>query len=277
MNDLIDNPDNAVSVHSRSEFERIRRLIREFAGIALSGDKVSMVQARLMPRLRVLGMSGMSEYLDLVQQPGSGERQEFINLLTTNLTSFFREKHHFASLETYLGTLKPGRPVRIWCSAASTGEEVWSIAASAHRVRGASVEIIGTDIDTSVLGQARVGVYPKDNVASVDRAILVEYFQHGKGRNAGQVRIGEKLRPMVKFAQLNLIEANWPIAGPFDAIFCRNVMIYFETETQHQLVRRFHSLLTEGGMLFVGHSETFRGLDDIFRLVGRSTYVKIGP
>lgn len=261
----------------REDFERVRQLIHDYAGIALSADKVSLVQARLMPRVRKLGLRSPAEYLARVESVGSAERQDFINLLTTNLTSFFREAHHFDLLGSWLRERRSAQACRIWCSAASSGEEVWSIAACAHRARGGTgVEIIGSDIDTVVLETARTGVYPAESVSTLERSMLSEFFQSGKGGHAGQVRVGSRLRPMVRFIQLNLIDAQWPIEGPFDVIFCRNVMIYFDIETQHRLVRRFHGMLAPGGMLFVGHSETFRGLEDIFRLVGRSAYEKAG-
>ncbi len=275
MTDVAGTTEHGSAELTRNDFERVRALIHEIAGIALSGDKMSMVQARLMPRLRKLGLSNVGQYLALIDSAGSPERQEFVNLLTTNLTSFYREAHHFVALEAYLREQTASRRLRIWCSAASTGEEVWSIAACAHRARGNNVEIIGTDIDTAVLARARDGIYPAQSVTNVDRSILSEFFQVGKGRHDGEVRIGERLRSMVRFAQLNLVDPTWSVNGPFDVIFCRNVMIYFDLATQQHLVRRFHSLLGSKGMLFVGHSETFRGLEGLFRLVGRSAYEKV--
>lgn len=255
------------------DYERVRRLIHDYAGISLGEQKRSMVYNRLVRRLRAHGGMAFERYLDLVQDAGSGEREAFVNALTTNLTAFFREPHHFellarrarAARERGAGTM------RIWSSACSTGEEAWSIAI-VMREAGHPADVLATDIDSDVLATAHEGVYPAERVAGVSPERLHRHFLRGTGGKEGLVRIRPELRTMVRFAQFNLQGAEWPAAGRFDVIFCRNVVIYFEREAQRRLADRLASALAPGGLLLVGHAESFPSANPAFRACGRTAY-----
>ncbi len=237
-----------------------------------------MVHNRLTRRLRALRMDDFARYLDLVEADSAGERVAFVNALTTNLTAFFREPHHFALLrERALRHLQRTRePMRVWCSACSTGEEAWSIAMTL-REAGCPVEILATDIDTDALEQAVAGVYPHERAEHLPAERLRAHFLRGVGDNAGWIRLRPELRPMVTFAQLNLLAPAWPALGPFDAIFCRNVVIYFDRDAQKRLLNRFAGLLQPGGLLAVGHAESFPAGHPQFRGCGRTAYEFVGP
>ncbi len=255
------------------DFSRVRRLIYDYAGIKLSEQKRNMVYNRLVRRLRSHGGMDFSRYLDLVQAGSSHEREAFVNALTTNLTSFFRESHHFDLLAAWAGErLKSSSaPLRIWSSGCSTGEEPWSIAMVLHETRSPA-QILATDIDSEVLRIAQAGVYQAERAESLPAARLRRHFLRGVGANEGLVSVRPELRSMVRFAQLNLQAPEWPGAERFDAIFCRNVVIYFEREAQLRLAARFASLLTPGGLLLVGHSESFPSGHAAFRSCGRTAY-----
>lgn len=260
-------------------FERVQSMIYRHAGIALKPGKMQMVHSRLLRRLRALRMDSFDRYLDQLDQAGadSPEWQEFVNALTTNLTSFFREQYHFPVLARHLQGLRRPGPARIWCSAASTGEEPYSIAITAAdalggRGRAADVQILATDIDTRVLEAAQRGVYPLESVERLDASMLRRHFLRGKGANEGFVRVAQDLRQLVTFRQLNLLDTTWPMRERFDAIFCRNVLIYFDKPTQVQVVRRMAGHLAPGGLLFVGHSENFTQMRDCIELIGKTVY-----
>jgi chemotaxis protein methyltransferase CheR len=260
---------------STRDFERICQLIRRRAGIALNSSKRTMVYSRLARRLRATGKGSFAEYLDWLESVGGAEWQDFINALTTNLTSFFREAHHFPVLEDHLRRLRGRERLNIWCCAASTGEEPYTIAISAMEAFASldpPVRIIATDIDTNVLETARAGAYRDDTVAKLAPEIVRKYFVRGNGANAGYVRVRPEVAAMVTFRPLNLLDAQWPLRTGFDAIFCRNVMIYFDKDTQFSILRRFAPLLNPGGLLFVGHSENFSQARDLFHLLGKTVY-----
>jgi chemotaxis protein methyltransferase CheR len=201
------------------------------------------------------------------------EWQAFINSLTTNLTSFFREAHHFPVLAEHAKRSK--QPVTVWCAAASTGEEPYSIAITlieALGERAGSAKIVATDIDTAVLAKAAAGVFNHDQVARLSPERLRRFFNKGTGGNAGKVRIRPEVAAMVKFSRLNLLDASWPIKEPVDAIFCRNVMIYFDKPTQKQVLERFAPLLKPGGLLFAGHSENASLVNHAFKPLGHTVY-----
>ncbi|HKB55744.1 MAG TPA: CheR family methyltransferase, partial [Ramlibacter sp.] len=210
------------------DFERVRRLIHQYAGISLSEHKRNMVYNRLARRLRASGHSAFARYLDLVQSERSQEREAFVNALTTNLTAFFREAHHFDLLAARAREWrKPnGAPLRVWSSACSTGEEPWSIAMVLHEA-SCPGQVLATDIDSEVLAAAQEGVYAAERTASLTAERLRRYFLRGTGSNEGLLRIRPELRSMIKFAQFNLQAPAWP-RGQFDVIFCRNVVIYFD-------------------------------------------------
>jgi chemotaxis protein methyltransferase CheR len=261
--------------YTEQDFERVCVLIRARAGISIGPAKQDMVYSRLARRLRTLRLVRFSDYLDRLERDGGSEWEAFTNALTTNLTSFFREPHHFAVLGKHLAQrVRPG-PAVLWCCASSTGEEPYSMAITAVETqdsRERPVRILATDIDTSVLERARAGAYPLDRVDKLPADRLKRFFLRGVGSRAGAVRVRPELRELVTFRQLNLLDPAWPVRGPFDAIFCRNVMIYFDKQTQAQMLRRFAPLLAPDGLLFVGHSESLFHVADLYRLIGQTVY-----
>ncbi len=264
---------------SAKDFDRVRELIRRHVGIHLPPSKRTMVFSRLSRRLRETGHRDFSAYLDGVDGPSSPEWQQFVNALTTNLTSFFREAYHFPMLADFLRTECPsGRAPAIWCAAASTGEEPYSLAITvAETLGGASAaRIIASDIDTNVLATARRGVYPLAAVESLDPKIRHRYFMRGVGERSGQVKVKPELAKMIEFAQINLAGGDWPFREPVDVIFCRNVLIYFDAALKAQVLERMHRVLRPGGLLFVGHSENFSDRRELFQLQGKTVYRRIG-
>ncbi|OIQ97305.1 chemotaxis protein methyltransferase [mine drainage metagenome] len=259
------------------DFERIRKLIYDRAGIALAPVKQDMVYSRLARRLRAHGHTTFAQYLALLERGDEKEWEIFTNSLTTNLTSFFREAHHFDLLAQQM-TKSRERPFRIWCSAASTGEEPYSLAITACEVFKSltpPVAIIASDIDTSVLATAEKGVYAEDRVAKLEPERLRQFFLKGTGVQAGQVRVRPELQRLVSFTRVNLLDPRWSLAGPFDALFCRNVMIYFDKPTQYSILKKFQPLLRADGLLYAGHSESFLHAIDLFRSLGRTVYERV--
>ncbi|MBS0346745.1 MAG: chemotaxis protein CheR [Proteobacteria bacterium] len=259
---------------SSADFERVRDLIYRHAGISLSPIKQDMVYSRLARRLRARGDRTFGEYLDRAQREPQ-EWETFVNSLTTNLTSFFREAHHFEILAERLRKHVARSPFRIWCSAASTGEEPYSLAITACEAFNSlspPVQIIATDIDTNVLATAEKGVYGLDRVERLSRERMQRFFLKGTGTQAGQARVRPELQRLIEFRRINLLDKSWAVQGPFDALFCRNVMIYFDKPTQHGILQRFVPLLKPDGLLFAGHSESFLHSADLFRSLGRTVY-----
>ncbi|HJV35003.1 CheR family methyltransferase [Geomonas sp.] len=259
---------------SDTEFARVRGLIYRKAGIALAPHKKDMVYSRLARRLRALGLSSFTEYLKLVEAAGEPELEAFINALTTNLTSFFREPHHFKLLGERLARQPAGRAVTIWSCGCSTGQEPYSIAMAARQALGEEtpLRILATDIDTTVLARARQGVYPLDQLQKVPAGLLRRFFLKGAGRQEGLGRVKDELKRLVSFERVNLQSESWPIPERFDYIFCRNVMIYFDRETQHGILQRLASRLKPEGLLFVGHSESLHGSQTLFKSCGNTAY-----
>jgi chemotaxis protein methyltransferase CheR len=262
-----------------TDFDRVRALIYQRAGISLHAGKQAMVYSRLSRRLRDTGYSSFATYLQWLEtahgDAAEREWQEFINCLTTNLTAFFREEHHFHMLAE---ALKPrvGKPTRIWCSAASTGEEPYSLAITAAEVMGLSgpVKILASDIDTNVLAKAARGVYDAES-RGLDQRRLQQFFLRGKGANAGSIRVKPELTRMIEFRPFNLMNAQWSLGEPFDFVFCRNVMIYFDAPTQRRVLERIHAVMRPESLLFVGHSENFTDSKDLFRLRGKTVYERV--
>ncbi len=256
------------------DFERVRTLIYRRAGIALADSKQEMVYSRLARRLRAKGLSSFEVYLDLLERnPADDEWEAFTNALTTNLTSFFREAHHFPILAAHVKSIK--EPVTVWCSASSTGEEPYTIAMTlceAYNTLTPPVHIIATDIDTNVLVTAENGVYPIERVEKMSPALVKRFFLRGKGDKEGFVRVRPELRQLITFKQLNLLADSWPITGQFDVIFCRNVMIYFDKQTQSKILSRFVPLMKSNGLLFAGHSENFLYATNALKLRGKTVY-----
>ncbi len=271
---IISSDNTKVFEFTPRDFDRIRILIYRQAGIALTESKQEMVYSRLARRLRAKGLNSFEKYLDQLESEHSGvEWEAFTNALTTNLTSFFREAHHFPLLTEHLLHMKA--PLSIWCSASSTGEEPYSIAMTVCEAFGTlspPVSIVATDIDTNVLETAANGVYPIDRIDKMAPERIKQFFQRGKGERTGLVRVRPELRKLVTFKPLNLLASNWPVSGPFDVIFCRNVMIYFDKPTQSRILERFVPLLKPEGLLFAGHSENFMYASDAFKLRGKTVY-----
>jgi chemotaxis protein methyltransferase CheR len=258
-----------------ADFGRIRDLIHRRAGISLSEHKRDMAYSRLARRLRACNIDTFRLYLDRLEaQPDSDEWEAFTNALTTNLTAFFRESHHFPILATFAKS-RP-QPFSVWCSAASTGEEPYSIAMTLMETLGDAAArhctVIATDIDSQVLQKADAGVYSLDSVKTLGAERLKRFFLKGTGAHAGMVKIRPEVRALVKFEQLNLTDAKYALPGQFDAIFCRNVMIYFDKPTQAQVLARFEPLMKSGGLLFAGHSENFTYVTQAFKLRGQTVY-----
>lgn len=256
------------------ELLRISELIYQRAGIVVNKQKKGMVYNRLSRRLRALKLTSFTHYITrLESDPDSAEWQAFINSLTTNLTSFFREAYHFPILAEH--AKKRGANYSVWCAAASTGEEPCSIAMTLNDVLGRSIagpRVWATDIDTEVLQKAKEGIYRLADLSGMTLAQKQNNFRRGTGAQSELVKTKPELLSSIHYQQLNLLHSHWDIPAPFDAIFCRNVMIYFDQGTQERLLRRFAKLLKPGGILFAGHSEHFGNTHKTFRLRGQSVY-----
>ncbi len=263
-----------------TDFERVRALIYQRAGISLQSGKQAMVYSRLSRRLRETGHRGFAEYLEWLERAsgpaGEAEWQEFINCLTTNLTSFFREEHHFPLLADALQQRR-GHAIRLWCNAASTGEEPYSLAMTAVEALGAqaNIKLVCSDIDTKVLATAGRGVYDAD-ARGLSPERLKAHFLRGTGANAGSIRVKPELARLIEFRPFNLMSACWSLGEPFDIVFCRNVMIYFDAPTQRRVLEGMHRAMKPGGLLFVGHSENFSDARELFRLRGKTVYERVG-
>lgn len=258
-----------------ADFECVRKLIHEHAGISLSDAKQDMVYSRLARRLRETRLKSFGDYLALLERGDRTEWEKFVNSLTTNLTSFFREAHHFPILAEHLKKLQGRSPIRIWCCAASTGEEPYSIAMTVVETFNSfnvPVTILASDLDTSVLASAAKGVYPLDRVERISRQRLSRFFVKGAGAQEGLFTVRPELRRLISFQRLNLLEPNWPVRAPLDVLFCRNVMIYFDKPTQFRILSRFAPLMSDTGLLFAGHSESFLHAADMFRSQGKTVY-----
>lgn len=261
--------------YGHADFNKVVQLIYQRAGIRLNDSKQQMVYSRLARRLRVLNMNSFSYYLrQLEQNPSSAEWQQFTNALTTNLTSFFREAYHFDMLAEQMRN-SSAHPFRIWCSAASTGEEPYSLAMTAieaYQTAQPNVEIIASDLDTQVLATGAKGIYALDKLDKLSLERKSGFFLKGKDANVGKVRAKKALRALLQFQQINLLDRQWPLEGRFDAIFCRNVMIYFDQATQKVILQKMGRLLKPDGQLYVGHSENLHFLSEYYVSCGKTTY-----
>jgi chemotaxis protein methyltransferase CheR len=268
---------------SDAEFDHIRALVREHTGISLSDAKRQLVYGRLARRLRALKFTTFGEYIELLEGGEPAELEEFTNAVTTNLTSFFREPHHFEYLaqEVLPGVAARAaipRRLRVWCCAASTGEEPYSIAMVLREAQallaGWDVKLLATDLDSNVLGHAKAGVYTRERFGTVAGKRVARFFEEvGQGAER-KLSASDELRDLVTFKQLNLM-SDWPMKGPFDAIFCRNVIIYFDKDTQRVLFERMAKLQRPGDFLFLGHSESLYRVCDRYELIGRTVYRRI--
>lgn len=274
-------PASASTPHGREfefadrDFRRICDLIYQRVGISLAPAKRDMVYGRLSRRLRALGLRSFQDYLDQLESQGGDEWQAFTNALTTNLTAFFREPHHFEKLDAELRARTGQGTLQLWSCAASTGEEPYSMAITACEAFGTlkpPVRILATDVDTQVLATASKGVYAIDRVSGLDPAIKKRYFQRGSGPNEGQCRVHPALRELIDFRPLNLLAPRYDVGGPFDALFCRNVMIYFDKPTQRGILSRLIQHMGDDGLLYTGHSENYLHAADLIQPCGRTLY-----
>lgn len=263
------------------DFSRIKKIVYDFAGIDLNDSKKNLVYNRLAKRIRFLDLQSFKEYLNYVQEQGEAEFVNLINAVTTNLTFFFRENHHFEYLaKTVIPLLleknKASKKIRIWSAGCSTGEEPYSLAIVLKESvpQGWDAKVIATDLDTNVVETARTGVYPLERLKGVDEARKKRWFLKGSGNQAGLVKVKSELQTSIEFGQINLMH-DWPIKDPIDVIFCRNVVIYFDKPTQSRLFDRYADLLPDHGHLFIGHSESLYKVCDRFELIGQTIYRKV--
>ncbi|MCF6354557.1 MAG: protein-glutamate O-methyltransferase [Candidatus Polarisedimenticolaceae bacterium] len=269
---------------TKKDFDFLRKISNARTGIVVTDDKFDMFYARLSRRVRALGFSNFSQYCDFVSSDRAGDEVlELINAVTTNLTAFFRENHHFEFLsKTVLPKLlkenRDEKKIRIWSAGCSTGEEPYSLAITLKENLPANlrwdIEILATDIDSNVLAKASKGVYTEDRVKDMHKKTLHKWFMRGKGSNAGSVRVKPEVRSLINFGQLNLMES-WNAGDIKDVIFCRNVIIYFDRESKTRLVNRYADNLKDGGYLFIGHSESLYKISDRFELIGNTIYQKV--
>ncbi|WP_126454260.1 CheR family methyltransferase [Sulfuriflexus mobilis] len=269
---------------SDRDFNRIRQLVSQHTGISLSEAKRDMVYSRLARRLREVDLQDFGSYCSLIDSPkGEDELLNFTNAITTNLTSFFREPHHFEYLQKTLlpelmKTNAQTRRLRIWSAGCSTGEEPYSIALAIREVIPENsdwdIKILATDLDSNVLAKGQSGIYDAERIAGLSKQRARNWFLRGKGDKQNLVRVHPALQEMISFKRLNLMN-EWPIKGPFDFMFCRNVVIYFDKPTQSVLFDRYADLLVDDARLFLGHSETMFKVCDRFKLIGNTIYQKL--
>jgi len=269
---------------TQADFESLRVLVRKVSGITLSDAKRELVYGRLSRRLRYLGLGSFSEYREYLAGPdGETEIVEFTNAVTTNLTAFFREPHHFEYLREKfllprLNDPKASRRIRIWCAGCSTGEEPWSVAMTVAEAIPEparwDIRILATDLDTQVLKTCTAGEYAADRLRTLSGARLKRFFDPCAGSaSSPRFRVKPELMSMVSFRQLNLMSP-LPIRGPLDVIFCRNVIIYFDKDTQRSLFRRVAPLQRPGDLMFLGHSESLLQVSDAWESVGKTIHIR---
>lgn len=257
------------------DFHHIRSLIYRVAGISLAPSKKDLVYSRLARRLRSRNIESFADYILLLESGDLQEREEFINALTTNMTSFFREAHHFPILAKHLGTLPKTTPISIWTCASSSGEEPYSIAMTAveqFNTFNAPVRILATDIDTNMLEKARRGVYSLDQLQKIPPDQLKRFFLKGEGKNCGFAKVRPELQKLITFRRFNLLDEQWGMREKFDVIFCRNVMIYFDKNTQYEILKKMRPRMQSHGLFFAGHSESFHHAADLFKVCGKTVY-----
>ncbi len=266
-----------------SDFSFLAKLARQQSGIELNEKKRQMVYSRLNKRVRELNCINFSDYCDYIRA-NSDEVKVFINSITTNVTAFYRENHHFEFLvdTIFCDANKNYSPAnqrfRIWSAGCSSGQEPYTIAIHVkdHLLRHNhwDVKILATDLDSDIIAKAKAGLYPESDCKKIDPGVLAKWFTKSKHSNRTNYQVSPELQSMITFNQLNLLH-DWPMKGPFDIIFCRNVIIYFDKQTQIRLFQRYYDLLKPGGYLFIGHSETLHGISDKFVSVGRTIYQKL--
>lgn len=284
VNSPVDNSGQREFTLSDQEFNDLRKVIKEVTGINMGDSKRQLIYRRLSGRLRATGSATFADYLHYLRNNAAQELETFTNAVTTNLTSFFRESHHFDYLantifpEIQKNKLRGSRRMRIWSSGCSTGEEPYSIAMTVKEsfegLAAWDAKILATDLDSDVLRTASAGRYNGQRVENVDSQILQRYFQANAGGMKDQYQVRSDVQKLITFRQLNLM-GSWPMSGKFDVIFCRNVIIYFDKPTQRVLMDRYAELLEEGGYLVLGHSESLFNVSDRFELLGKTIYRKV--
>ena len=268
---------------SDADFNSLRKLVGVHTGISLSEKKSELVYGRISKRLRALGLTCFGEYCDLLKNNPGDELEHFSNAITTNLTAFFRESHHFEYLSKHVIPLllkrysKNGR-LRIWSAGCSTGEEAYSIAMTLREaipdIDNRDIRILASDLDTNVVQTAANGIYQENRIEGLADERCKRWFQRGKGKQNNMVRVVPELKKMITFKQLNLIK-DWPMQCSFDVIFCRNVVIYFDKPTQRVLFERFANVMHPESHLFIGHSETLSNISERFQLIDKTIYLRM--
>ncbi len=272
-------------LYTERDFNYLARLAGTRAGINLPSGKRELVYGRVARRLRILGLKSFKQYCDQLKGGDEEELIHFVNAITTNVTSFFRENHHFEFLaEDLLPELinkqnESNQPrLRIWSAGCSSGQEPYSIAMVLQEcipdIKRWDAKILATDLDSNILDIASRGIYPLQQIQDISYLRRKRWFSLGVGNNEGKGKVGSDISQMITYRQLNLTE-EWPMRGPFDVIFCRNVTIYFDKPTRIMLLNKFANILSDGGHMFIGHSESLLGLTDRFRSVGRTIHQKV--
>lgn len=272
---------------SDKDFAFICQFVYQSTGIVLNESKREMLYRRLTRIIRERKINSFTDYCQRLKDSPAQEKDYFINAITTNLTSFFREKHHFDFITEHelplwlsnkVAQANGKKRLRIWSSASSTGEEPYSIAmtlmeAMKPQLSQWDVKILATDIDSNVLATGKQGIYDIKRIEDIDENLKKKYFYQGCGQSKNSVKVHESLKNLITFKQLNLLD-DWPMKGPFDAIFCRNVIIYFDKKTQLELFSRYYEMLAPGGVFFLGHSENLGNYQQYFENVGRTIFRK---
>lgn len=268
-------------IMSDSDFDRVSELAYDYTGIVLGPQKKDMVYGRLARRLRELSLQRVVDYLPLIETEDKPEVSKFINAITTNLTSFFREQHHFDFLAKtvcpeWQKTNAASKKIRIWSAGCSTGEEPYSISMTLREnfnLSGWDCKILATDLDSKVIEKGQQGIYGVDRIESLPVERKKQWFLHDRN-HPDVVKVKPALQELIRFKRLNLLE-DWPMKGGFDLIFCRNVVIYFNESTQAVLFDRYADMLKEGGYLIIGHSESLNRVCQRFKPIGKTIYQKI--
>ncbi len=264
---------------SNRDFERLRKLVYQHTGISLSEEKQQLTYGRFAKRLRALKISDFSDYIDLIDRGDESEMDHFVSAITTNFTSFFRESHHFEFLVEEIKRISQySRRIRIWSAGCSSGEEPHSIAISILNAIPESADwdlkILATDLDKKMVEKASSGIYDQEKISGLPVEITRKWFKKGRGENAGKVQVATAARSMITFKYLNLLH-DWPVKGPFDIIFCRNVVIYFDKVVQKELFSKFNTKQLKNGKLIIGHSENLANVSSDYKLIGRTIYEKL--
>ncbi len=266
------------------DFAAIRTVIKELTGISMSSSKHQLIYRRLVARLKATGIGSFKDYLAHLKTGDPAELEAFTNAMTTNLTSFFREQHHFEFLantvlpEIVARKSESGKRLRIWSAGCSTGEEPYSIAITLnealHDLALWNAKILCTDLDSDVLKTCKAGIYSQQRIEKMSENRQRRWFQKNRMQDDQRVRVHSQLQELVVFKQLNLMH-DWPMKSRFDVVFCRNVIIYFDKPTQRVLIDRFAEILEDRGYLILGHSESLYNVSDRFSLIGNTIYQKI--